>query len=279
MKRLCLAIAATTVILGACTGSSNTAAPTTQPPVQTTSAPSPTPVAASPAPGPQTIGDCTIEPNTDCRKDDLRKADLRGYDLRGANFSDANLSEALMHRTNLRDANLKNATLTGANLKDAHLENADISGANFSNTNVAYANFKDATATGANFDGAYRCGTVMSDGQIDNTSCEPKASPSPSTTTGGPTIEYFDIPASFRCYQDEEWLIEAKYGTKGATSVEITYQHEGDAATSGRIALEVPCKEVGGKPKTIAYTLTAKNNKGATSSKTEYLNLIYPYTK
>lgn len=277
MKRLCLAIAATTVILGACTGKSNTASPTTQPQTSApTAAPSAAPApAASPAPGPQTIGDCTIEPRTNCRKDDLSKADLRGYDLRGANFSDADLSDALMHRTNLRDANLHKANLTGANLRDARLENANISGADFSNSNVAYANFKGATATGANFDGAYRCGTVMSDGKIDNTSCEPKPSPSPSPATGGgPKILYFDMPASFKCYEGEELLIEAHYGTKHATSVEITYQHEGDAPTSGKIALEVPCKEHGGKNKTIAYTLTATKGK-ATSSKTDYLNLIY----
>lgn len=263
------------LIGAACSSESSTPSPSVVTETETETASASPAADVSPAPAPKTIDGCVLEAGTNCRKADLDSADLRGYDLRGANFSDATLTSASMHRTNLRDADLHRANLAGANLRDAHLQNSDITDADFSNTNVAYANFEGATATGANFDGAYRCGTVMSDGQIDNSSCEPSPTPSPAST--GPTIKYFDVPASVNCdrLMKEDNLLMVSYATRDADSVEITNQHEGDAPTSGEIAIEVPCHKQTVSGKQIKITLTAKGKSG-TSYQSEWLTLLYP---
>ncbi len=80
----------------------------------------------------QTIGNCKIEPNTQCAKADLRGAKLLNKRLSGANLSGANLEKADLDGSDLSKANLSNSNLRGASLLGTRTDGANLAGADLS---------------------------------------------------------------------------------------------------------------------------------------------------
>ena len=117
-------------------------------------------------PIPSQIGDCVIEPKTECPGADLRGAGLgfRSFGfgagvrakLAGANLQGADLSDADLFQANLTDANLAGADLFQADLREADLTGADLS----------FADLEEARLDGATF-----CNTTMPDATVNSESC------------------------------------------------------------------------------------------------------------
>jgi uncharacterized protein YjbI with pentapeptide repeats len=139
-----------------------------------------TPVAKAGTPDvqafPSQIGDCVLEPNTDCHGADLRGAALgfRSFSfgagirikLMGANFQEADFTGADLFNADftgadLRKANFTNAKLSGANLFQADLRESDLTGADLS-----FADLEEAK-----LDGAILCNTIMPDASVNNEDC------------------------------------------------------------------------------------------------------------
>jgi hypothetical protein len=183
-------VALLVVVAAACTINEEVApspAASTEAPPPMSGTPSPT--EASPAPTAKKIGDCAVEPKTDCSQDNLQRANLYGAKLQHSNLSAANLSHADLRKANLRKTNLKDANLSYANLESAHLQRADLTGANLNGAYMWWTNLKGAKMTGATYKGAKLCHTIRVNGTEDNSGC-PKSSPSPTpspTTSPAPT--------------------------------------------------------------------------------------------
>jgi uncharacterized protein YjbI with pentapeptide repeats len=109
----------------------------------------------------KTIAGCKIEPSTNCAG-----SNLSGQDLQGANLSEANLSNA-----NLSGANLSKANLSGANLTSANLSRATLDGSNLTSANLTKTDLRGASLTNDLLTNAIRCGTIRTDGTIDDTGC------------------------------------------------------------------------------------------------------------
>ena len=267
-SKLIAVLGALAMLLVACSSSSSSPEPVVTETVTETASPSDAP---SPSSGPWVVGDCTIEAGTDCRKDDLHDADLRGAQLERANLSDANFSGALLHRANLRHSNLHRTDLSEANLSSAKLENADLSKANLDHANLSYANMKGATVTGLSMENAYLCGTIMSDGSTDSSSCQtPSPAPSPSPHASKVSITEFDMQATYHCKAGGEPFntgVKAFYATKNADKVKFTdVDVEVNAPpkkTSGSVVLNFECPNKDkGKGYSQTYTMTAIGSDG-----------------
>ena len=139
-----------------------------------------TPVARAGTPDvppiPSQIGDCVIEPNTDCPGADLRGAGL-GFrsnssgagvraKLAGANLQGADLTGADLFSADFTSADLRGANLTDANLAGANLFQADLRGANLTGANLSFADLDEAR-----LDGAILCNTIMPDATVNSESC------------------------------------------------------------------------------------------------------------
>jgi hypothetical protein len=137
------------------------------------------------------VGDCVIQPFTQCLDQvlvgaDLPDADLAHADLRGAgvNYADlagADLSWAQLGTTDLGHADLTNANLVhsfpieaffwGTKLTGADLTNADLSGAHLGGAILTGADLTGADLSGADLDGAILCDTTMPDGSVRSDDC------------------------------------------------------------------------------------------------------------
>lgn len=135
----------------------------------------------TPLPVVDKIGDCEIQPGTQCPGADLAGADLGATttagghtsrwpaDLTNANLSGTDLSGANLSRVKLEGADLSNADLTGAGFQDALLFEADLSGANLTDAILTFADMDNVNLTGA-----ILCNTTMSNGDIRNDGCSGK---------------------------------------------------------------------------------------------------------
>lgn len=258
------------LVLGACTD----AAPAPTETVTETASPV-TPPSPSPTSSAQTVGDCTIEPGTDCHGDDLSGATLRDAQLERSNFSRANLSDALLHRANLRYVDFHAASMNGVNLSSAHLENATLTDANLSHANLSYANLEGAAVTNAVFTHAYKCGTIMPDGKTDSSSC-PAPSPTPSPVPSKPHVTEFDMQSQVHCVQRGRPQIKVFYATKDAVKIDLTDAISNTKkgtwdpkVTSGTALVSFTCPRAHqDRHVSQTYTLTAIGSDGTESSAT-----------
>jgi len=153
----------------------------------------------TPLPVVDKIGDCRIQPGTQCPGADLTGADLGATttagghtsrwpaDLTNANLSGADLSGANLSRVKLEGADLSNTNLTGVGFQDALLFEADLSGADLTDAILTFADID-----GINLTGAILCNTTMSNGDIRNDGCsgkglEPTPDPYPDKDPSEPT--------------------------------------------------------------------------------------------
>jgi len=139
-----------------------------------------TPVAKAGTPDvqafPSQIGDCILEPNTDCLGADLRGAALgfRSFSfgagirikLMGANFQDADFTGADLFNADFTSADLRRANLTDAEVAGANLYQADLRGANLTGADLSFADLEEAQ-----LDGAIFCNTTMPDATVNNQGC------------------------------------------------------------------------------------------------------------
>ena len=143
--------------------------------------------------GVRTIAGCQLLAGANCAGDNLTGANLAGVNLAGANLATANLSSA-----NLSNADLSGANLTAANLTGATMVDTDLSGANLTKANLTGANLQNVNLTDAD-----SCGTIRTDGTIDNESCPQRGSPTtapasgPTTTVATPTVTLACNQATF----------------------------------------------------------------------------------
>jgi hypothetical protein len=138
--------------------------------------------------GPRTVNGCLIQAGANCPGANLSGQNLQGVNLAGANLATANLSKS----------NLSNANLTGANLTDANLMNVTMLNTNLSNANLTRANFTGGNLDNVKLTGATHCGTIRTDGSVDNSSCP---QPTPTTTAAGVTTTTKANPAPPACSQ------------------------------------------------------------------------------
>ena len=127
-------------------------------------------------PIPSQIGDCVIEPKTECPGADLRGAGLgfRSFGfgagvrakLAGANLQGADLTGADLFSADLASADLRRANLTDANLAGADLFQADLQGADLTGADLSFADLEEARLDGATF-----CNTTMPDATVNSESC------------------------------------------------------------------------------------------------------------
>lgn len=194
------------------------------------------------------IDGCEVGPGADCTGADLSGAQLTGVNLAGANLTEANLSDA-----DLTDADLAGADLTRANLTGATLDGTDLNG-------------------------AVRCGTIRTDGTVDDADCPPSGgtttTDATTTTTtappgGTPIIERFTVPGTAACAPgDDTTEIEISWAATGADGVELSVDGQAPGASAGygaegTASLPVPCD---GSSHEIG--LTASNTAGDTTSAT-----------
>ncbi len=182
-----LSVLAMAVVLTGCGGSSDTtpsAADEDATPLRrnvsgaTVGAGTPVAKAGTPdvPPIPSQIGDCVIEPNTECPGADLRGAQLgfRSFGfgagvrakLAGANLQEADLTGADLFSADLASADLRRANLTDANLAGADLFQADLRGANLTGADLSFADLEEAS-----LDGAIFCNTILPDATVNSESC------------------------------------------------------------------------------------------------------------
>ncbi|MDA1188434.1 MAG: pentapeptide repeat-containing protein [Chloroflexi bacterium] len=132
---------------------------------------------ANVTPLPNQIGDCILEPGTDCQGADLRDLDLSPARANSWSFgltldlSEANLSNADLSGSNLTAANLEGTNFTGANLSSVDFKEATLYRANLTNANLTDVKFTFADLEDAIFNGATFCRTRMPDGSDRNDDC------------------------------------------------------------------------------------------------------------
>lgn len=203
--------------------------------------------------GPETVNGCVIEPSTQCPS-----ADLSGADLEGADLSRASLGGANLEGTNLSGATLTEADLSGAQIIDADLSDADLTSANLTN----------ATITGTDLDGATLCGTIRTDGTVDDTSC-------PETTETTDTTETTEVSeaevTSFElteldCGSATTGPVTVTWETEHATAVEVAVDTGSTTALgpSGSTTVVVACD---GEPHAITITPQSDAGPGVPETK------------
>jgi len=221
-------------------------------------------VAACGGGGTKSVGDCKIEANTSCPNADLNGSDLSGQDLTGSNFS---------------GADFENADLSDANLTEANLTNARIVNTNMQDTNLTRTNLSGATIEGTNLSGATRCGTIRTNGTVDDTDCPPSGgttttsttttTPTTSTTTTTttttnstlPEIVFFNGPASASCRPGAaQTSVQLSWQTRRATIIQWRLDGQeinGPDQPSGTDSFAFACAQA-----KHTYTLRASNTKG-----------------
>ena len=128
-------------------------------------------------PLPNQIGDCILEPDTDCQGQDLSHSDLsparsnswsQGLtaDLEGSNFSNMNWTGSNLTSANLEHANFTGANLTGVNFAEAFMWEVNLTNADLTDANLSFADIEDAV-----LDGTIFCRTTMPDGKENNSGC------------------------------------------------------------------------------------------------------------
>ena len=192
--------------------------------------------------GPETVNGCVIEPSTTCPNVDLSGADLEGADLSRATLSGTNLEG-----TNLSGANLAEADLSGAQIVDTDLSDADLTSANLTG----------ATISGTNLDGATLCGTVRTDGTVDDTSCPatgettvPATTETTTTAVSDAEVTSFDV-GDLTCDAATTAPVTVSWETENATAVEIAVDGGAPAGfgPSGSTNVVVACD-------TASHTIT-----------------------
>lgn len=220
MLRKLLLCAAVLTLLAACSQSETPVATDT-----VTETPSPS-VSPSPEPAQRKVGDCVIEPGTDCRGDDLRGANLYSAKLQRSNLSQANLNASNLNSANLRKTDLNGATFRHADLRGAKLNDADLSEADLTQANLEGANLTGADTQGARLRGARICKTIWTNGVVRNTSCEPPASPSPSPSpsaspsssfTGTARVTALSAPDTVSCDGRNNVNVDVDFGVARAS--------------------------------------------------------------
>jgi hypothetical protein len=107
---------------------------------------------------------------------DFENCDLSGTDIDscdGCNFRRADLSETdLSKGAAPGSGRFQGVSFRNANLSGANLEEADVSGASFRDACLSGANFFGANTDGADFRGAIFCGTILTDGTVDDSGCD-----------------------------------------------------------------------------------------------------------
>jgi hypothetical protein len=206
------------------------------------------------------VGDCAIEPQTQCPGANLNLVSLRGMDLSGANLSGASITASDLVRTDLTGANLTDANLSDSDLTRAKLVGADLTGAVLKHANLALTDLTGATLRTAQLTNARLCGTILPDGTKDDTGCifspSPPASPSTSSPTLPPppnnaVITKFVVPDSAVCPSsppDAVVTVKIQFATQNATSVEFLIDGVAPGAgagygTKGTATLDFSCKE------------------------------------
>jgi hypothetical protein len=179
------------------------------------------------------VGNCVIEPGTDCRGDDLRGANLFSATLQRSNLSQTNLNAANLNSANLRRTDLSDASLRNTDVRWAMLNNADLSEADLRHANLEGANLTGADLQGATLRGARICKTTWTDGTVRDTSCEPPAtsspSPSPSSPSPSPTpyftgtarVTSLKAPDTVDCEGRNHVNVDVDFGVARANSWKI----------------------------------------------------------
>jgi hypothetical protein len=204
------------------------------------------------------VNGCEIEPNTVCQGADLSGADLSGEDLTGANLSRADLTDADLSNANLTEANLAGARIVDANLDDSNLTRTNLEGATILDTDLA---------------GTTRCGTIRTDGTIDDTSCPSSGGTTTTTVTttttaAAPEILSWTGPPNANCQADTEVVtLTFRWRTRNAEAIDFEVDGvppgaSAGAGPSGSIDLPFECSKA-----SHTYTLTASNAAGETVTK------------
>lgn len=249
-------VAVLALLAASCNGSEEAAAPSPS------LAPSPT-VAPPASPSGTVVGDCKIEPKTQCPGAYLSLVSLAGMDLSGANLEGADLSKSDLRKVELTGANLAKADIRDSDLTDATLVGADLVGAKLKHANLTRADFTGATVAIGQLSSAYLCNTVMPNGTKNDSGCEiPTASPTQSASPqAGPTITSFIAPEGAppcpASPPDASVTVKIRYKTTGADTVTFLIDGEDPGAqaglkTSGSASLDFTCD----KP-SHRYTLIA----------------------
>lgn len=215
-------ISASVLLLAACSNTQPSASP---PPPTASGSP------GSPSPTVTMVGDCAIEPQTQCPGAQLTLVSIKGEDLHGANLAEANLHASDLRRVDFTAADLSRADLSDADLSGATLIGADLTGARLKHANLTSADLTGAQVRIAQLNSARLCDTKMPDGSKNDTSCEvPSPSPSPvptastSPTPSTPTIVNFYAPPSVTCSTTDTAVdFNVHWATKNADSVTILY--------------------------------------------------------
>lgn len=267
---LITALVSLTVLVEACSTTGTTV---------TTLATTTTPTPVSPSPTSMVIGDCTIEPLTDCSGAMLQGALIPGADLHGANLSGANLQASDLRRTDLTGANLSDADLSDTDLSHAKVLGADLTGAKLKHANLEGTDFTGATLRISQLNTARLCDTTMPDGTVVMTGCglpsptvAPGETPSPppvvepAITNFSPTSPSVSCPSS---PPDAVVDVTFNYATTNATSAEFLLDGTsqatkgGKAAVKGTVTLSFPCTESSHK-----YTIVASGDTGSPAKNT-----------
>jgi hypothetical protein len=202
---------------------------------------------------PDSVNGCAIEPGTSCPN-----ADLSGADLSGADLSQATLT----------NANLEGTDLSGANLTEADLSRAQIVDADLTDANLTSTNLTGADISGTNLDGATLCGTIRTDGTVDDTSCpastqttattETTETTTTTTTTAAAGVTSFDV-GDLTCGGATTAPVTVSWETENTTAVEIAVDSISPAGfgPSGSTSVVVPCD---GESHQI--TITPRNDSG-----------------
>ena len=214
----------------------------------------PTPV--SPSPSAEVIGECTVEPLTQCPGSLLDGALLPGADLHGANLAGASLRASDLRRTDLTGANLAEADLSDADMSYAKVLGADLTKAKLKHTNLEGTDFTGATLKVSQLNTARLCETKMPDGTVIMTGCglpsptaAPSASPSanPSPTQAVSVTSFVPVSTTVTCPSSPpDSVVDASlhYATAQAVSVEFLVDgisHHTSDAVKGTVALPFSC--------------------------------------
>jgi hypothetical protein len=252
VRRSLIVFAALAVVLTACSKSSTTASPTAAP----TTAPTTASSVPSPTPSSQVIGDCHIQPKTDCRKADLSGASLASVNLHSSTFSEANLRGADLHKANLRAVDFRRANLAGADLSEAKMQKANLDQTTLSGADLSYTNLTGAHVETSQLQSATLCHTIMPDGSNDVSGCA-GASPSASPKPAGLAITKFSV-SNADCLKTghKRSNVNITYATTGATKVSFGLSGNQGAtttSTSGSYKLRIECTAKSVKVYIYAY--------------------------
>jgi hypothetical protein len=230
------------------------------------------------------VGECTIEPSTNCQDASLRLATLAGQDMHGANLSGADLYGADLRHTDLRDANLSKAVLANVDLTGARLDRANLTGAKLQSANLTKTNLINATLRNGQLSTALVCGTTMPDGSVDKSGCletqntnpnqaptsPTSSSPKPKSGKNPPVIKTFEItpnPVVCKSKNEADKNVKARISVKDATVFQIQIgseppggEHDATQPVTAHVLFD--CSQP-----TVTYTLLVKGPGGKDSQR------------